>query len=764
MPDQVKQRSRTKSHRSAQTSTESAGGLTATFESTPVESTPAVSVDVPAQDLRETKASSRKKSLRSAGGAAEPNSIEDVATATKAAKEHIICETPPAIVLALDEIPIASEPLGEKQAFERPDQGIAQMEEPAVRNGEDTGSRPVPLIEHHRGNSNGDAMSLVAGHVPPPADPSAGGEHVIQPTFDAATPERKPSKKPIVAKYEYTDEDGNYLFEVVRHEPKDFRPRVHLGNNRYKWTLEGIRRVPYRLHDFAKLDGQLVCVAEGEKDVDSLRKLGFIATCASGGANGWHKKYAEYLHKHTVAIFPDNDDAGEVYADAVATSIDGIAVDYRIIRLPDLPPKGDVTDFIERGGTKEDLLRLVTKAFSVPRPQQYALYEQAGDTLGRATGKPSTPAQSTWSIEACTFAEIKPEAIEWLWEPVWQDHCLNMLVGRPGAGKTFVACHLAALVSRGGKLPDSEKRAPLGEVVFCSSEDSLSKVIRPRLEAAGADLTKVWTWKTKKKRDRNGVMVDSEVSLEDVEAITEWVDSHPDLRLLVLDPATAFIAQVDANDNPEVRRVLNNLVKIAETKRFCVLLITHQKKSDTQAINSTIGAQAWVAVPRVVNLLVRDPDDPENKVRCLVPIKNNHAADDAGKKFKLVETEGMPGSLHILWDSAKEMRKADDLTAAIAVKSGNYGRENQAEKSLEAYGTKYLSALDLMPPNEDGWVAHNEIRSYWGWSGQVANDAADHCKARGWIEIRLGTKDMPNGGKAPSSKREVRRVRPGDTW
>ena len=106
---------------------------------------------------------------------------------------------------------------------------------------------------------------------------------------------------------------------------------------------------------------QAIFIAEGEKAVDALVKLGVPATCSPGGAEKWRNEYSQPLAGANVVILPDNDEAGERHCEAVARSLAGIAASVRVLRLPGLPTKGDAYDWVEAGGTAEQLSELVER-------------------------------------------------------------------------------------------------------------------------------------------------------------------------------------------------------------------------------------------------------------------------------------------------------------------------------------------------------------------------------------------------------------------
>ncbi|PKD43771.1 hypothetical protein [Rhodohalobacter barkolensis] len=170
----------------------------------------------------------------------------------------------------------------------------------------------------------------------------------------------KPQKKRIVATYPYTDENGELLFEAVRFHPKSFRQRVKQPNGEYTWSLKGVRRVIYNLPDVIRAieENRPVFLVEGEKDADALEKRGLVATTTPMGAGKWQDSYNEFFKNADVIILPDNDDPGREHAVLITEKIGGIAKSIRILQLPGLKEKEDVSDWLMEGGTKDELLEL----------------------------------------------------------------------------------------------------------------------------------------------------------------------------------------------------------------------------------------------------------------------------------------------------------------------------------------------------------------------------------------------------------------------
>lgn len=163
--------------------------------------------------------------------------------------------------------------------------------------------------------------------------------------------------------YDYKDEQGNLVYQVMRYkkgDSKTFRQRHPDGAGGWIWKMDGVRVLPYRLPELlaaaAAEQKALAFVVEGEKDVDNLLALGVSATSNHGGAGKWKAEHAKALAGRRVVILPDNDAPGRKHAEQVAASLQGLALEVRVLELPDLPAKGDVSDWLAAGGTRERLL------------------------------------------------------------------------------------------------------------------------------------------------------------------------------------------------------------------------------------------------------------------------------------------------------------------------------------------------------------------------------------------------------------------------
>lgn len=195
----------------------------------------------------------------------------------------------------------------------------------------------------------------------------------------AARESLPPDRWPVTATYTYENEGGDPVYRVLRKTSPDSGAKTfrqeQFSDGRWIPGMDGVRRVLYRLPRLLEAEkAETVFIAEGERDVDNLTAIGMVATTNVGGAGNWKPELGEALKGRSVVILPDNDPPGEKHAAVVSKALEGVASSVKILRLPGLPPKGDVTDWIGNGGTADQLramvARLETGATFMPSPQR----------------------------------------------------------------------------------------------------------------------------------------------------------------------------------------------------------------------------------------------------------------------------------------------------------------------------------------------------------------------------------------------------------
>lgn len=244
--------------------------------------------------------------------------------------------------------------------------------------------------------SKGGVIDLICAKVPEVLDPKDAHKWLEQQGHIRPETERRPAPsdtrpKPLgkpIATYDYIDETGRQHLQVLRYEPKTFRQRRRPNDSDHPddirdgwvWSAAGLRGIPYRLPDLkdAIAHERMIFIVEGEKDVENLRAIGLPATCNVAGAGKWSADYAPHFKGANVVViadvdpqskdqktgelrFHDNGDPvlpGQDHARQVCNSLIGIAAEIRYLELPDVPLKGDVSDWLDAGGTADQLIAL----------------------------------------------------------------------------------------------------------------------------------------------------------------------------------------------------------------------------------------------------------------------------------------------------------------------------------------------------------------------------------------------------------------------
>ena len=237
------------------------------------------------------------------------------------------------------------------------------------------------------------------------------------------------------------------------------------------------------------------------------------------------------------------------------------------------------------------------------------------------------------------WSTVKPRPVRWLWHGRLPEGKLVTLAGDPGLGKTTLTCALAAQVSRGGEWPDGAA-CPKGRTLFVTAEDDVGDTLLPRLLRHGGDPAGVESIDATATATPDGPSQSGAFDLSHVEPLERKIAQlnglgGPPVRLIVVDPVTAFLGEGnDGHNNAQVRYLLKPLCELAQRAGVCVLLISHfNKNSDAKAIHRTMGSLAFVAAARAAHALVADRDDPAR--RLFVPLKNNLGQDRLGLAFTI---------------------------------------------------------------------------------------------------------------------------------
>jgi hypothetical protein len=190
-----------------------------------------------------------------------------------------------------------------------------------------------------------------------------GWEDLSKPRDERDAQDRQPRRNGALATphrwsatYDYHDENGNLLFQVLRSPNKDFRQRRPdpTAKDGWSWKLGETRSVPYRLPQVieAVSQGREVWICEGEKDAHTVIEWGLTATCNPGGAGKWRSEYNEFFREAVVTICADRDEPGRAHARQIRNALVPVA---SYVRIVEATVGKDVTDHVQAGRSLVDL-------------------------------------------------------------------------------------------------------------------------------------------------------------------------------------------------------------------------------------------------------------------------------------------------------------------------------------------------------------------------------------------------------------------------
>ena len=382
--------------------------------------------------------------------------------------------------------------------------------------------------------------------------------------------------------YRYRDGTGRVIFEVVRMNGKRFLQRLP-GSEDWGGVAEIEEKPLYQLPELLRTirdqPNRRIWIVEGEKDVHAIETAGGVATCNAGGAGKWSPHYVNYLSGvREVRIVADKDEAGLAHATKVSESLGHIKHDV----VQALHGK-DAHDHLAGGGTLDDFV-------TMPK-------SRGGVSLVRGD-------------------MVLSEKVEWV--PGYEDYVpfggITHLAGMPGVNKSTFTCRVAADITKLGK-----------SVFLITSEDATDTVIKPRLEAAGADMQKIFT------ANRHLTLP------RDMEGIEANVD-HENIGLLVIDPIDAHLdSDVDSYKNQSIRAALAPLAFMAGKLHCAVILVGHPNKGTRKDPMMRVGGSIGIpGIARSALMMGLHPQSPEEAgLRVIASYKGNWAEKPEARIYKV---------------------------------------------------------------------------------------------------------------------------------
>ncbi len=375
----------------------------------------------------------------------------------------------------------------------------------------------------------------------------------------------------IVKKYDYRDEDGQLLSQVLRYCPKDFRPRVPVdgGWRQGSGCLDGVRHVPYRLPEIMNED--TVVFVEGEKDANALADLGIAATTKAGTAAGWPEGWGQYFQGKDVYVIPDNDAAGKKKAKTVVEALYGVASAVRYCNLTkDLPDKGDVSDWLEAEG--------VTSAKDV------------WDHLVRfapATGPELIDDSNILKLRRADTLQAKL-ANDDIIEDLLIAGQMSVVYGPSNTGKSFVVTDLALHMALGMRW--QSRAVERGAVIYVAAEGSYgitNRVVAFRKDRQISGPLPFFI------HDRAiNLFDDDEIVQRVIDTIRVTERTEGPVQLLVVDTLSRVMAGGDENTVKDMQQVVDACDQIRNETGVHVCLVHHTGKDASKGARGSSALRA----------------------------------------------------------------------------------------------------------------------------------------------------------------------------
>jgi hypothetical protein len=392
------------------------------------------------------------------------------------------------------------------------------------------------------------------------------------------------------ATYEYRDEQGRLLFQVVRTRnlatgKKRIANRRPLGNSGWEYNLDGVRRVLYQLSEVMRATE--IFIVEGEKCADAVRHSycemkgesdacivdGVTATTNPHGAGKWHDEFAPYFAGKKVVVVPDNDAPGRAHMHTVAASVSRFALGVKWLELPLVDEKDDIADYLATHSFGE-LQTLVRSA---------SLWKQNED--GRLF------------IPASDFIRHVPEQIEWRIDQVIEKDTSGFIIALPKSGKSFATVAMAVALACGSEWLGCKVSEPT-RVALVSREDAPGLTAR-RLKRVMVGMGKApddLIWET-------NLLVNSReqtksLMLDDDQQLAALIIAMQEKRIefCILDVLNV-LHDADENDNSEMRRVLTRVSQIRKEVGCQICIVHHSVKDwdDTKTLSQLARGSSAIA-------------------------------------------------------------------------------------------------------------------------------------------------------------------------
>lgn len=412
-------------------------------------------------------------------------------------------------------------------------------------------------------------------------------EDVARLLREAVLSQRQEPKERPIAVYDYQDRDGALLYQVLRFPPKNFRQRRPDSNGGWIWKL-GERHVPYRWREINRFPDATIFWCDGEKDVDRVASLDLCATtAASGKITG---EVIEALRDRDIWVLADNDRAGETKALEAAKLFHPVANSVKIIKLPGLPKRGDISDWLDMGHTKAELEDV---CYSTPDWNPESLQSSSSSEAKAETQ--NEPKQSK-ILTYRRHRDANNPAPHYLVKNLLPETGIGLLSGQSGTYKSFVAIKLAGAICAGQPFAGHAIKRQGAALIFASEGAGELPI---RLEAlseadhGGRVLPVYYCDAAVRLLDKTSVAS----VIATAKAIDEEAQRNHKLRLVLIlfdtiIAAAQFARSGDENDAAVGQKLMATLGEISRTTGAFVLGIDHFGKAVETGTRGTSAKEA----------------------------------------------------------------------------------------------------------------------------------------------------------------------------
>ena len=254
--------------------------------------------------------------------------------------------------------------------------------------------------------------------------------------------------------------------------------------------------------------------------------------------------------------------------------------------------------------------------------------------------------------------EVEPKPIAWLWFNKVPAGKISLIVGDPGAGKSLFSLWMASIISRGDDWPDVKNPSVdnKGSIIILTAEDSLDDTVRVRADAMRSDVSKIKILQGMIPADKEIEFFDIKKHLKILEGAIEKIE---DVKLIIFDPITAYLGDIEGNKNTQLRSALSPLAILADKYKVAIIGIHHLNKDQAKkALYRALGSVAWTATARSVWLIQLDEDDSMSQRRFFSPLKANICKNPTTLAFRV---EGPLGQPRVIFERDPVDRTADEL-------------------------------------------------------------------------------------------------------